>query len=139
MFCHLIKSSNFFRIAYPHIKLTYFQEAGDKLLFKKIKDYQEKYNKIPSFADLKLTIDTDVDISIEDTTALKSKLNDLRKCDLVSDEKLLLDSVEEWCQNRAIELATYDFIESLEGGKADKGTKIEKIKEAMGIQFVVDV
>jgi archaellum biogenesis ATPase FlaH len=139
IFAHCIKSTNFFRIVFPHIKPNYFQTNEDKLLFKKIKSYQERYNKIPTFADLKLYIDTDVEVSIEDTNLVKEKLNSLKKVELVSDEQMLIDQTEDWCRNRAIEISTYDFIESLENNKPDKAAKIEKIKEAMGIEFNVQL
>ena len=139
IFVYLIKSSNFYRIVFPHLKRDYFTAKEDQFLFKKIKDYQDKYNKIPTYPNLKLTIDTDTDISVEDTQIIKDKLNSLRKTDLIDDEQLLIDETEEWDRNRAIEIATYDFIESLEKGKPDKATKIEKIKEAMAIQFVVEI
>lgn len=135
----LITNSNFFRIVFPFLKKEYFSDKIDILVFLKIKAHYEKYNKIPHFSDLKLVIDTDFNITIEDTEELNKKIDLLKKVEVCSNETLLIDETEKWVRDRAIEIATRDFVESFEKDDQQKGSKIEKIKEALGIEFVISI
>ena len=138
LFSSLFKSSNFFRIVYAHIKPEYFSERTDKILFQTIQTYFTTYNKQGSISDIKLLIETDMNISEEDTDSLFEKLKEIKSVELVDDEQLLIDQIEEWCKNRALELAILSSVDIIQKNQ-NKGAIEEKIKEALSVQFDVEI
>lgn len=139
MFTHLIKSTTFFRTVYPHLKPEYLVERTDRIVLDKLKEYYEKYNRIPSFSDISIMVSTDVNISQETTDEVIGQIKSYQKTDQVADEKLLIDEIEKFVQNRAMELAILSSVEILEDEKGNRGTIREKIENALAIQFLVDI
>ena len=139
IFISLIKNSDYFRIVFPFLKEEYFQERDERLLFRKISKHYMLHNKIPTIADLRLVVESDYDISLKDTEAINEKLNSLKKAEVIEDVELLVTETEKWVKNRAIEKATQEFVDSLEKDDGSRGQKIEEIKAALGIEFVVNL
>lgn len=139
MFSSLIKSDEFFRTVYPHLKTEYFTEVLDKNVLAKIKTYYDLYNKVPTLSVLKLLIENDNDLSQETTDDLIKRLVEIHKVEKVSDEKLLIDEVEKFVQNRALENAILSSVEIIQDPTKSRGAIREKIDEALAIQFVVNV
>lgn len=139
IFVSLIKNSEYFRIVFPFLKREYFQDKADKLLFDKIQSHYIKYNKIPKYSELKLQLENDYSVSIEDTDTLNQKIDSLKKVEYVEDLKVMLDNTEQWVKDRALDLATADFVNSLDKENNTRNEKVEKIKEALAIQFVIDI
>jgi archaellum biogenesis ATPase FlaH len=138
MFSSLFKSSNFFRIVYPHIKPEYLSDRTDKILFETIQTYYNTYNKQGSISDVKLLVETNLNISEEDTDTLFEKLSQIKQIEQVQDEQLLIDQVEEWCKNRALELAILSSVDIIQKNQ-NKGLIEDKIKEALSVQFDVKI
>lgn len=139
IFISLIKNSDYFRICFPFLKEEYFQERDEKLLFKKISKHYITHNKIPTIADLRLVVESDYDISLKDTEAINTKLTSLKKVEVIDDNDLMVKETEKWVKDRAIEKATQEFVDSLEKDDGSRGQKLEDIKAALGIEFIVNL
>jgi archaellum biogenesis ATPase FlaH len=137
IFVALFKSQNYFRIVFPHLKREYFPERADKLLLDTIGKYYAYASKQGSFSDILLLVDTDTDIPQEETELIKEKLQTLRKTDMVSDEKLLISKTEEWCRDRAFELAVLYAADLIQSNSSNKGVTVDKVKDALAIEFEV--
>ena len=139
MFNSLIKSEKFFRIVYPHLKSEYFPEVPDKQVLKKIGIFYEQYNRVPNLADVKLMVDQDNDLSVETSAEIIKRLVEIHKVERVTDENFLIDEVEKFVQNRALENAIMSSVEILQDETKARGSIREKIDEALAIQFIVNV
>jgi KaiC/GvpD/RAD55 family RecA-like ATPase len=138
MFTHLIKSTNFFRVVFPHLKQEYLIEKTDRIVLDKLRLYYEKYNRVPSFSDISIMVQTDATIDQDPTDAVIAQIKSYQKMEQVSDEKLLIDEVESFVQNRAMELAILSSVAILDDD-GNRGVIREKIEEALAIQFIVEV
>ncbi len=138
LFFHLFNDSDFFGVVYPHLQKEYFMEKIHKVLFEKIKEYFEKYNKISSTTDIKLLIETDNSISENDSIECYNFISSLKKIEKVNDIKLLIKEVESWCQSRALEIAILDGVEIIQTGKS-KGLIKDKIEKALAVEFDVKI
>lgn len=139
LFSSLFKSADFFGSVFLHLNSKYFIEKSHVICFKKIEEYQEKYNKQPAINDIKLMIESDTNISESDTENVYAFLDSLSNVALVSNEALLIKEVEAYCQNRALELAILDSVEIIQNKKEAKGKIEDKIKEALAVCFDVRV
>ena len=138
LFYHLVNDSDFFRIVYPHINEEYFVDKNHKIIFNKIKEYQEKYGKKPSINDIKLLIETDNSVTEKDSEDCYGFLTELKKIEKVDDIKLLVKQIESWCQSRALELAILEGVEIIQTGKS-KGSIKDKIEKALAVEFDVKI
>lgn len=134
-----MNSSDFWRVVYPHLDEKYFVEDKQRFVFKKIKQYAGKYSKQPAAEDIRLLIETDSKISEKKSDECYEFLDEIKTCQRVKDEKLLIAQVEEFCQLRAIELAVYDVIEMIQKGKSEKGAIEDKIKKSLAVEFDVKI
>jgi len=130
-------SSEFFRVVLPHLKEEYFNDSIHINLFKKIKLYNETYNKQPKISDIKLLIETDNEISESLSDSIYKFLDSLKTTEEVTDEKLLIKETEKFCQSRALENAILESVEIIQNNKKSKGLIEDIIKEALSVEFEV--
>jgi archaellum biogenesis ATPase FlaH len=138
-FHNITNNPEFFRVVYPHIMEDYFTDATHKIIFRKIKEYNLKYSKIPSGNDVKLLIETDNGISENDSEECYSFLQSLKEIEKVNDINLLTKQVETWCQNRALEIAILDGVAIIQNGKESKGLIKDKIEKALAVEFDIQI
>lgn len=133
----LTTNESFFRTVFSHIKREYFVEKQDLIIFDKIVAFNQKFNKAPNLADIKLMIEGDVKIDIEPTEELTKRLIEIHKTP-ITETDLLISELEMWCQDRAIEIALMESLEVFTSTR-DRGIIEEKVKQALGVQFVVRI
>lgn len=140
MFHSLIEDVDVWRIVYPHLKEEYIVENIDRILFKKIRQYETMYNKRPKWSDLKLLLESDTKISEKDTEDAFARVEEYRNVDKVGDPKLLVDEIENWAQTRALELAILESVDIIQDQKkGNKGLIEDLIKQALAVQFQVSI
>lgn len=138
IFNSLTTSSGYYRIVYPFLKPEYFTDKKHKYIFRCFTYLNNKYNKVPSFADIKLLAERDPKISVEETEDLFKCIDEIANSPSELTEELAIDETEKWVKDRAVEIAVNDFISTLEKG----GNRIESeenIRNALSIEFRVDV
>lgn len=138
IFESLFSSSNFFRITFPHIESKYFYEKHHELIFDKIKSYSIETSKQPTISVIKLLIESDSKISELNTKLINDFLDSLHNIEKVSDETIIIKQCEEFCQNRALELAIYESVEILKKNEP-RGAIEDKIKTALAVEFDIKI
>jgi replicative DNA helicase len=133
----LIKNEEYGRKTLPYLKEEYFKENSDKLLFKIIKDYTDKYSKFPNIKSIAIELsnseaDTDTFDECKETLI---DINDDN--DDTTELKWLVDKTEEFCQDRAMELAIQKSVAILNGSdkKLTKNAIPGMMQDALSIAF----
>ena len=139
IFYSLFTSPTYFIKVFPYLKREYFTERHEQTIFSEIKKYYLEYKKQPTPSDVFLLIESNQDITLEDTEQIKSLLKSYKTVDKVSDEDLLIDTTEDWCRERALELAILDSVEILQKKDSNKNKIQELVAAALAIQFNVDI
>lgn len=120
---NLIYNEDYTRKVFPYIKEEYFSENKDKLLFRLIHDFVNKYKVSPTHESLIIDLSNTTGISDAD---LKGALNTLNEIEEIkhesSDLNWLIDQTEMFIQDRAIYLAIMESVSILdESNKHSKG------------------
>jgi replicative DNA helicase len=134
---NILKDSDYATKVLPYIKKEYFTEPGDRLLFLQIREFIEKYNTPPNLDTLRIELDK-VDGVNEDTNkSIQDSLDDFEEDTVTEHKQWILDSTEEFCQERAIYLAMTRSIEIMNGDDTSlaKGAIPELLADALTISF----
>ena len=129
----------------PHLKKEYFESHSDKIIFRVIDNYIKKYSSqtLPTITVLKKSITDLTDISEHDFESIKERVKEISKeikktKNEVEDFKWLIDQTEDFCQNKALELAIMDSVDILDK-KEDKNKIPELLKKALQVSFQDDL
>lgn len=136
---NVLSNKEFFDRVYPHLKEEYFNEAVDRVIFSKIKDFESRYLKIPSINDLHLMVETDTNINEVVSNSIYTKLDEMKNIDLVSDVDFLVNETEKWAQDRALEGAILASVELMQKGGKNKGIIEDYVRDALAVQFDVSI
>jgi replicative DNA helicase len=132
---HLVFDEEYGRKVIPFLKDEYFQSYNDKLLFKLITDYVNKYNNFPSKE--ALAIDLTNKDGVNETT-FKECRDIIEKMEPTDSEfSWLLDQTEKFCQDRAVYNAIMSSIQILDdkSGKTTKGAIPQILSDALAVSF----
>jgi len=135
---HLIFNEAFARKALPFLRDDYFQNQPDKVVYKLISDYVQKYNNTPTKEVLFLELNNKDGLS--ETTFKDSKrlIEDLNVEN--TDINWLLDSTEKFCQEKAVYNAIMASIKIMDDKSSmDKGSIPVLLSDALGVSFDVSV
>jgi replicative DNA helicase len=135
---HLVFNEAYARKALPFLKDEYFQNQQDKVVYKLISDYVQKYNNTPTKEVLFLELNNKDGLS--ETTYKDSKrlIEDLQVEN--TDISWLLDSTEKFCQEKAVYNAIMASIKILDDKSSmDKGSIPVLLSDALGVSFDVSV
>ena len=133
---HLINDEEYARKVLPFIKSEYFQDPSEKLLVDKIVEYSSEYNSIPTREALTVELDRDDKITDEQFKSSTELVSNLILEERTSLE-WLLDSTEEFCQERAVYNAIMDSIQIIDGKDSNmgKGAIPEILTKALAVSF----
>jgi replicative DNA helicase len=136
---HLVYNEAFARKTLPFLRDEYFQNQQDKVVYRLISDYVQKYNNTPTKEVLFLELNNKEGLS--ETTFKDSKrlIEDLQIEN--TDIKWLLDSTEKFCQEKAIYNAIMASIKILDdkSGNSSTGAIPNLLSDALGVSFDVSV
>jgi replicative DNA helicase len=131
---NLLHDDAYLRKVLPFLKLNYFED-NYKTIFTQIGKFVLKYNKKPTKETLLIEINNS-DIQDESYSEVKSLIDDLfHKVDV--DNTWLLNSTEEWCQQRALFIAVMESISILDGKHKTltKNAMPELLQSALNVTF----
>lgn len=134
---NLITNEDFCRKVFPFIKDEYFSN-DQKVLFGQIKDFILKYNQRPTIEALAIELDSLRNISDTDLKSCKETLSEWQKLPKEEvNQQWLLDSAEEFCQEKAIYQAMMKSIEIMndKSSTQSKGAIPHMLTEALGVSF----
>ena len=135
---HLIYNEVFARKTLPFLKDEYFQNQPDKVVYKLISDYVQKYNNPPTKEVLFLELNNKDGLS--ETTFKDSRrlIEDLQVEN--TDLSWLVDSTEKFCQEKAIYNAIMASIKIIDDKSSmDKGSIPVLLSDALGVSFDVSI
>ena len=135
---NLVYNEEFTRKVIPFIKPEYFSDPAEKLVFKEVFDFVNKYKNLPTYESLVINFTekkTLTDAQVKDSIEL---LNDIQS---TKDDKVenqwLLEQTEKFCQDRALYNAIMESVSILDDKKTNKSKgEIPKIlSDALGVSF----
>lgn len=139
IFKELLESPEYFRLTYPYLQDKYFSDRHQLIILKKIREYNEKYKKQPNANDLKILVEADNSISVEDSDDIYTFMESLAGVEKASDPKMIVDVTEQWCQERALENAILESVEILKKDHQNRGAIKTKVEEALSVEFDVRI
>lgn len=136
---HLVYNEAFARKVLPFLRDEYFQNQPDKVVYKLISDYVQKYNNTPTKEVLFLELNNKDGLSEVTFKDSKRTIEDLQTDN--TDIQWLLDSTEKFCQDKAIYNAIMASIKILDDktGASSTGSIPTLLSDALGVSFDVSV
>ena len=133
---NLTFNEEYSRQTLPFIKSEYFQEISDKIIYKLIENYIQKYNAFPSREALVIDLSNESGINEEVYKRAKETITTLIQ-DKNNDIKWLVDRTEKFCQERALYNAIFESIQIIDdkSGKVGKGIIPQLLSEALAVSF----
>jgi len=135
---NLIENEDYVRKCFPYVKVEYFRNKQEKLIFRLISDYINKYNKSPSKDALDIELSAISNIN-EDLYRSAKELIASLEADENHDLDWILDKTEEFCQDRATHNALLESIDIAENKKESKGKIPEIMQEALAVSFDTNI
>lgn len=135
---NLINNESYGRKVIPFLKSEYFHNPAEEKIFELIESYVGKYSAFPSKE--ALTIDLNNNNSLSETLydSCVSIIKDIpNQSDHLSQEEWLLDTTEQFCQDKAIFNAIQDSILIMEDKSSgvSRGAIPQKLTEALAVSF----
>lgn len=132
---HLANNEEFARKVLPFLKEEYFVDSSQRLTYKLISDYINKYNGLPSKEALAIELTNTPGIN-EIAYKGSSSLIESLKSDS-SDMSWLLQNTEKFCQDKALYNAVSKSIQIMDGSakSLDKGAIPSILQEALAVTF----
>ena len=109
---NLFFQEDYTRKVLPFLKEEYFGLRTEKILFKEVYKFVEKYNNLPTKESILIELSQRKDINEEEHNTLKDYVNSITKLD--SDPQWLLDTTERFCKDKAVHNAVLDGIKILD-------------------------
>jgi len=136
---NLIYYEEFTRKTIPYIKVEYFSEPIDKIIFSQVKDFITKYNTLPTKESLLIEIGEDSNLNEEQFQLSSKKISEyFFDRDDKPELEWVVNSTEKFCQDRAIYNAVLESIQILDGENKtnkDKGTIPALLSDALSVCF----
>ena len=133
---NLLKNENYTRKVLPFLKDEYFTEEPDRVLFATVRNFILKYNKAPTVDALKIEIDS---LSVREDTirSINESVDEVLKDSSETNSDWLIDSTEQFCQDKAIYHAMMKSIEIMnsKNGSLSKGAIPSLLSDALAISF----
>jgi replicative DNA helicase len=132
----LVQEEEFSRKALPFLRKEYFADEGQQVVFQLVKQFVDKYNKIPNKAVLGVDLDETKGLSQTTYTQAKECIQQMGSNPAV-DHQWLLDNTEKFCQDKAIYNAIMDSIKIMDDQKAQqsRGTIPKLLSDALSVSF----
>lgn len=123
----------------PHLKADYFTVREYRIAFDLVSNFVNKYNKTPQKEALLIDLDNTNGLTEELYGKAKEVISSLS--DPVENYEWLVDTTEEFCQNRAITLAIHKAIQIMDGKDSDnsRGVIPQLLTDALGVSFDTNV
>jgi replicative DNA helicase len=132
---NLIYDEEYTRRVLPFLKVDYFQDQTEKVLFEEIDSFVAKYNGLPTKDTLLIELNKKDNIPEQTFSSLVEYIDGLTF--EKKDSEWLIDNTEEFCQEKAVFNAIMKSINIIEGKSKtdDKGSIPTILSDALGVSF----
>lgn len=133
---NLVHNEDFARKTIPFLKEEYFSDSSERQVFKRITDFMIKYNTNPTREAIGIELESATNLTEEEHKRSMDIVRNLVEPE-PSEMQWLLDSTEQFCQERAVYNAVMDSISILDGKDKNrtKNSIPEILSEALGVSF----
>ena len=133
---NLVTSDEYMRKVVPFLKLDYFQDKTNKLVFQLIEEYSKKYNKPPTMSALMVDLANTTGVN-EDTFKQAKELIQTFNAQVDCDFTWLVDQTEKFCKDKAIYNAIMESIKIIDnkGGQQQAGNIPKLLSDALAVSF----
>jgi len=128
----ITQDEEYTRQVLPFLKQDYFQQLDQKLIFKTVEDYFEKYNALPRKEALSIELEQ---VSGFDEKTIQSAVEIVASFQEANVDDWLLDQTETFCQDKAIYNAIMSGIDIIEKSPESKGQLPGLLTEALQVSF----
>jgi len=132
---NLFFDEQFTRKTIPFLKESYFTKREEKILFREIHEFINKYNNLPTKESILIELNNRKDLNEEEYKSTKELVASIKEEE--SDLQWLTDTTEKFCKDRAVHNAVLEGITILEG--KDKTRTPESLpsllSDALGVSF----
>ena len=128
----LVNDEEYTRQVMPFVKEDYFTQPDQKLVFKVIGEYFEKYNALPAPEALLIEINS---VGGFDEKTVKSAVDIVSSFEGKEVDDWLIDQTETFCQDKAIYNAIMSGINIIEKDPDGKGQLPGLLQEALQVSF----
>jgi replicative DNA helicase len=135
---NLIYNENFTRKVLPFIRSDYFTDDAERLVFKEVFDFTNKYKNLPSHEALVINLTESKSLTEQQVRSAIDLLNTIKE---TKDEKVelqwLTEQTEKFCQDKAIYNAIMESVGILDDKqtKKSKGEIPKLLADALGVSF----
>ena len=135
---NLIHNEEFTRKVLPFIKADYFSDQTEKLVFKEVFEFVNKYKNPPTHEALVINITEKSNLT---EPQVKESIELLKEIEVTKDEKVelqwLTEQTEKFCQDKAIYNAIMESVSILDekNSKKSKGEIPQLLADALGVSF----
>jgi replicative DNA helicase len=140
---NLIYNEEYSRKVLPFVKTEYFSDRTEKLIHKEVNDFILKYNSLPSYESLILSVKEKNGLQDEEVKRVVDYLSEVNQDkEQLSKIDWLIDVTEKFCQEKAVYNAVLDSIHILDGkdkNQNDKGAIPKILSDALGVTFDTNV
>jgi len=136
IFNGLLNQPQYFNSVIAHLDENLF-DGSEKIVFNKIKDYSNEYNKQATPADLRLLLKNDMDLTEGETQEALDIVHTVKNLDPIN-EDLLFTETEKFAQNRTFENVlkmAVDTIVNSDKSEITKGNLPDLFRDALAISF----
>jgi replicative DNA helicase len=133
---NLVHNEDFARKTLPFLKEEYFSDSSERVVYKRIAEFMNKYNSRPTREAIGIEIESSSHLSEEEHRRSMDLVRNLVEPEPVTMD-WLLESTEAFCQERAVFNAVMDSIAILDGKDQNrtKNSIPEILSEALGVSF----
>jgi len=132
---NLFFDEQFTRKTIPFLKESYFTKREEKILFREIHAFINKYNNLPTKESILIELNNRKDLNEEEYKSTKELVASIKEEE--TDLQWLTDTTEKFCKDRAVHNAVLEGITILEG--KDKTRTPESLpsllSDALGVSF----
>jgi replicative DNA helicase len=135
---NLIYNEEYTRKVLPFIQSNYFSDNTEKILFKEIFEFVNKYKNLPTHEALVINFTESKNLTESEVQDAVQLLNEIKKSkDDTVEIQWLTEHTEKFCQDKAIYNAIMESVSILDdkNGKKTKGEIPKLLADALGVSF----
>ena len=132
----LVNNENYTRKVIPFLSKEYFSDTNEQIVFEKIKEFIDKYNKVPTKEALVVELDNDKSLNDDQFKDCGKIVNEL-VVDESPDLQWLVDKTEKFCQEKAVYNAIMESISIIDGKDKKKSNNAipDILGDALSVSF----
>jgi archaellum biogenesis ATPase FlaH len=134
------RNEQYTRKVIPYLKNEYFLDKSEKLLFQETQEYILKYNLLPTTEAILISLGSRDGVFEEEYKETLALIEAIGSDTEESEENWLLETTENWCQEKAIHNGMLECIGILDNTNGKKQTKSKGsipqiLTDALGVSF----